>query len=65
MDAIAISRTLVVPRMTPKPDACFLCGVPLCDTDTGLLCLVCQAEEDAQRRDYLAECELTRWPFLN
>ena len=65
MDAIAISRTLVVPRITPEPDACCLCGVPLGDTDTGLLCLVCQGEEDAKRRDYQAERELTCWPFLN
>lgn len=64
MDALTTSPTIVIPRIAP-PTACFLCGVPLGDTETGLLCLVCQGEEDAKWRDYLAERELTCWPFLN
>jgi len=64
MDAIATYPLVVVSRVAAQI-ICYLCGVPLGDTETGLLCLVCQAEEDAKWRDYLAERELTRWPFLN
>ncbi len=64
MDAVATFPTVVVSRVEPSV-ACYLCGVPLGNTDTGLLCLVCQAEEDAKWRDYQAERELTCWPFLN
>ena len=64
MDAIATYPLVVVSRIE-APATCYLCGVPLYDTETGLLCLVCQAEEDAKWRDYQAERELTCWPFLN
>jgi len=64
MDTIITTPTVVVARVEP-PATCYLCGAPLSDTETGLLCLVCQAEEDAKWRDYLAERELTRWPFQN
>lgn len=62
MDAIVTALTVVVPRVE-LPATCYLCGVPLSDTETGLLCLVCQAEKDAQWRDYLAEREQMRQPF--
>ena len=64
MDTITTALTVVVPRVEP-PATCYLCGAPLADTDTGLLCLVCQAEEDAQWHDYQDERAAQRWPFQN
>lgn len=64
MDAIATYPIVIVSRVAVQA-TCYLCGVLLSDTETGLLCLVCQGEEDAQWRDYQAERELACWPFLN
>ena len=62
MSTITTTLTVVVSRVEP-PATCYLCGAPLADTDTGLLCLVCQGEEDAQWRDYQAEREQMRQPL--
>ena len=63
MDALATMPIIVVYRVVPEQATCYLCGAPLADTGTGLLCLVCQAEEDAKWHDYLAERAAQRWPI--
>ena len=63
MDALATMPIIVVYRVVPEQATCYLCGVPLSDTNDCPLCPACEHEEDAQWRDYLAEREQTRQPL--
>ena len=62
MDTVITSPTVVVSRVEP-PATCYLCGMPLSNTNDCPLCSACEHEEDAQWRDYLAEREQTRQPL--